>query len=92
MVPFAAIIASHALAGSAAPRLRPDGFHPEWAAVVPLATDPIGDNAGAFDVTTLRAASRGANIPGDLDADGDVDFNDLNALLPAFNSDCPTHT
>lgn len=62
MIPFAVIIASQALAGSAAPRLRPDGFYPEWSAVAPLATDPAGDNSGAFDITTLRATSRGATL------------------------------
>jgi len=38
---------------------RVDGLFDEWAGATPVATDPGGDNSGAFDVTELFAASRG---------------------------------
>lgn len=62
MLPFAAILASQALAGADLPRVRADGLFPEWAAVAPLASDPLGDNDAAFDITALHAASRGSTL------------------------------
>jgi len=38
---------------------RVDGLFDEWAGATPVATDPAGDNSGAFDLTELFAASRG---------------------------------
>ena len=34
----------------------------EWASVSPLATDPAGDASGAFDITTVYAASVGTDL------------------------------
>lgn len=42
------------------PRL--DGLYPEWSPADLIATDPAGDNTGAFDVRNIYAASRGSRL------------------------------
>ncbi len=39
-----------------------DGVFDDWTSVPQLASDPAGDNSGAFDVTTLSATSDGKSL------------------------------
>lgn len=42
--------------------LRMDGDFDEWSAMPPLAVDAVGDATGAFDLTRVWAANRGAMV------------------------------
>jgi len=43
-------------------RFAADGDFAEWSGVAPLASDPAGDARGDFDITTVHAASEGADL------------------------------